>query len=123
MRETFVSFTEITAKRLTASSNHEKRALPRREILRNSGFLARALASLAFIGTDLAALFLCFGIISALFENRSIAHYWTFYSSFHPCVLLCIASFVINGLYPGLCMAPAEELKRYTQVVLLVNVL
>ena len=57
-RETVVSFTEITAKRLTASRNREERTVPRREIFRNSGFLARALASLAFIGTDLAILFL-----------------------------------------------------------------
>ena len=50
-RETVVGFTEFTAKRLTASRNHEERAVPRREVLRNSGFLARALASLAFIAT------------------------------------------------------------------------
>lgn len=49
--ETVVSFTEITAKRLTASRNHEERAVPRREVLRNGGFRARALASFAFIAT------------------------------------------------------------------------
>jgi len=50
-RETVVGFTEFTAKRLTASRNHEERAVPRREILRNSGFLSLALASFAFIAT------------------------------------------------------------------------
>jgi hypothetical protein len=50
-RETVVSFTEITAKRLTASRNREERTDPRWDVLRNSGFLSRALAWFAFIAT------------------------------------------------------------------------
>ncbi len=44
MRETVVSFVEITAKRLAVSRNHKERAVSRKEILRHSGFLARGCA-------------------------------------------------------------------------------
>ena len=81
------------------------------------------LATLVLMTTDLVVLLLCYGVASAFFANTSMGDFWGFFSSFLPCVGICIAGFVVRGLYPGMCLAPAEELKRYTQVMLAVTAL
>jgi len=99
-----------------------KPAIPsRREILWHSGFPARAFTTMVFMGVDLLALLLCYGIVCLFFQHDSSTKYWTFSLTFHPCILLSIVGFVVAGLYPGICLAPAVELRRYTEVSFIAN--
>ncbi|MCX5913686.1 MAG: undecaprenyl-phosphate galactose phosphotransferase WbaP [Deltaproteobacteria bacterium] len=73
--------------------------------------------------TDLVVVLLCFSIVCAFFRNRSFADYYGFFSTFYPFIPLFVISFIIAGLYPGLSLAPAGELRRFTVGSLLASIL
>jgi Undecaprenyl-phosphate galactose phosphotransferase WbaP len=94
-----------------------------RENLRNRGWIARAFASSALGLTDLAAVILCFLAVCAFFPHPSFVDYFSFLSQYFQFVPLFVVSFIAFGLYPGLSLAPAEELRRFTLSSLVANII
>ncbi|MCA1951014.1 MAG: undecaprenyl-phosphate galactose phosphotransferase WbaP, partial [Treponema sp.] len=73
-----------------------------------------AYAAIAFIISDFFAIMLCFGfaffLVNAydltIISFRSFLNYWPFVPAF-------VILFYVNSLYPGVSLAPAEELRRF----------
>ena len=95
--------------------------LPRTEQRPADGRSARLLASLAFGAADLAVLVGCFSGASLFFPLLTSKGFFLFFSTFFPCIPIYIVAFAISGLYPGFCLAPAEELRRYTRATFFVT--
>jgi Undecaprenyl-phosphate galactose phosphotransferase WbaP len=82
-----------------------------------------ALTTAAFILTDLVGVMLSFGagffLVNAynveLITFRAFVTYW-------PYLPVFILFFISNGLYPGVALAPAEELRRFATSSLLAHV-
>jgi FlaA1/EpsC-like NDP-sugar epimerase len=96
---------------------------PSRKIWLHSGRIARLFASSVLGLADLVVVLLCFSIVCAFFRNQPFSAYYEFFSSFYPFIPLFLASFIVAGLYPGLSLAPAEELRRFTLGSLLASIL
>jgi len=91
------------------------------EIPRRTGRAARIFATLVFVITELVTVLLCFCVVSGFFWHESMSEYLSFISYYLRYIPLFIIGFGIFGLYPGFCMAPAEELRRYTVTSFLAN--
>ena len=87
------------------------------------GGSARLFASLVFGATDLAVLVLCFFGASLFFPQAVARGLISFLDDFLPSIPFYIIAFIISGLYPGFCLAPAEELRRYTSATFVVMII
>lgn len=88
---------------------------------KKSGRIARAYACTIFLITDLISVFICFAAATAFFRHDTFDSYFQilrYYLQFAP---LFTVGFGVYGLYPGFCLAPAEELRRFTETSLLIN--
>ena len=94
-----------------------------RNIWLRSGRIARLFASSVLGLTDLVVVLVCFSIVCAFFRPQPFADYYGFLCTFYPFIPLYTVSFIIAGLYPGLSLAPAGELRRFTVGSLLASIL
>ena len=86
----------------------------------SDGRPARVFACLVFGATDLVVLAACFWGANLIFPQPTTNGLSPFFETFFPSIPFYLIAFIIGGLYPGFCMAPAEELRRYTTAALLV---
>jgi Undecaprenyl-phosphate galactose phosphotransferase WbaP len=91
------------------------------EIRRHTGRSARMFATIVFVITDLTTVLLCFCVVLGFFGHESMLEYLSFLSYYLLYSPLFAIGFGICGLYPGFCMAPAEELRRFTVTSFLAN--
>ena len=87
----------------------------------SDGKSARVFACLIFGATDLALLAGCFWGASLIFPQPTARGLSLFFDTFFPSIPFYIVAFIISGLYPGFCMAPGEELRRYAITTFLVT--
>jgi len=78
------------------------------------GRSARVFASVVFCATDFVVLVACFAAGGLLYRQEATREFLPFFDTYLIYISLYLIAFLLYGLYPGFCFAPAEELRRYT---------